>query len=557
MEAFAAGHAPGPADDAGDPPGPPTYGRHRTGPALAGVDDLAAAGDLRGAAARARELLATPELPAAWAARLRLSLSSVLSVTGRPAEAVEHADAVLAEPDLPDDLYVAADVHRLIGLVTTGDVPRARARADAILAGDAQAGGDADLAGALAVVALTAWMEGRAADTLGMLRVAIRRAEHGPPAVRRLNPRLGLAVLLASRGEFRAAETAIGQADDEIAASGDGFWAAGPAALGAWVHRAAGHLDEAVAAAQVALDISDERGSEFFRAAAGWVLGAVALDRGDLPEAARQVAAYQGSIRPFSGGLSQGGYIWLAGRLAEAQGRDEMAVDILRPVYDRMVDHRRLLVDEPAAAAWLVRAALAVGDRGRAESVAQAADQVAVASPGWPPLAAAAEHARGLVDRDPGVVAQAADRHRHPWARASAHEDAGVLLADAGERPAAAAHLDAALAAYGAAGALRDATRAAGRARGLDRAGDGRHGGRPVAGWASLTDAERRVATVVAVGRTNAQAAAELYLSRHTVDFHLRQIYRKLAIGSRVELARIVADRGIARPARPHRVLGA
>ena len=44
---------------------------------------------------------------------------------------------------------------------------------------------------------------------------------------------------------------------------------------------------------------------------------------------------------------------------------------------------------------------------------------------------------------------------------------------------------------------------------------------------------------LVALGLSNAQAASQLYLSRHTVDFHLRQIFRKLNIGSRVELARL------------------
>jgi DNA-binding CsgD family transcriptional regulator len=62
----------------------------------------------------------------------------------------------------------------------------------------------------------------------------------------------------------------------------------------------------------------------------------------------------------------------------------------------------------------------------------------------------------------------------------------------------------------------------------------------PPTGWASLTDAEHSVAAVVADGATNREAAARLYISRHTVDYHLRQIYRKLGITSRVELARLV-----------------
>jgi DNA-binding CsgD family transcriptional regulator len=48
-------------------------------------------------------------------------------------------------------------------------------------------------------------------------------------------------------------------------------------------------------------------------------------------------------------------------------------------------------------------------------------------------------------------------------------------------------------------------------------------------------------ATLVAEGLTNHQVADRMYVSAHTVAFHLKQVFRKLGIGSRVELARIVA----------------
>jgi DNA-binding CsgD family transcriptional regulator len=64
-----------------------------------------------------------------------------------------------------------------------------------------------------------------------------------------------------------------------------------------------------------------------------------------------------------------------------------------------------------------------------------------------------------------------------------------------------------------------------------------------VSGWASLTDTECAVAELVAEGLTNAQVADRLYLSRHTVDFNLRQIFRKLGITSRVALARLHFER--------------
>jgi predicted ATPase/DNA-binding CsgD family transcriptional regulator len=63
---------------------------------------------------------------------------------------------------------------------------------------------------------------------------------------------------------------------------------------------------------------------------------------------------------------------------------------------------------------------------------------------------------------------------------------------------------------------------------------------RPVRGWASLTDAELRVAYLVAGGATNRDAAEQLFLSPHTVSSHVRSAFAKLGINSRIELARIV-----------------
>jgi DNA-binding CsgD family transcriptional regulator len=66
---------------------------------------------------------------------------------------------------------------------------------------------------------------------------------------------------------------------------------------------------------------------------------------------------------------------------------------------------------------------------------------------------------------------------------------------------------------------------------------------RPEVGWESLTETEQTVAELVAQGLSNRDAAARMYVSVHTVAFYLRQIFRKLEIGSRVDLARIVVER--------------
>jgi DNA-binding CsgD family transcriptional regulator len=57
-----------------------------------------------------------------------------------------------------------------------------------------------------------------------------------------------------------------------------------------------------------------------------------------------------------------------------------------------------------------------------------------------------------------------------------------------------------------------------------------------------LTAAERRVAELVAAGRTNREVAAELFTTVSTVEAHLTRIFRKLDVRSRTELARRAAD---------------
>jgi DNA-binding CsgD family transcriptional regulator len=66
--------------------------------------------------------------------------------------------------------------------------------------------------------------------------------------------------------------------------------------------------------------------------------------------------------------------------------------------------------------------------------------------------------------------------------------------------------------------------------------------GRRKVGWESLRSSELGIAELVAEGLTNRQIAARIFVSPHTVDFHLRQIFRKLSITSRIELTRQVVE---------------
>ncbi|WP_131743081.1 helix-turn-helix transcriptional regulator, partial [Actinomadura roseirufa] len=55
-------------------------------------------------------------------------------------------------------------------------------------------------------------------------------------------------------------------------------------------------------------------------------------------------------------------------------------------------------------------------------------------------------------------------------------------------------------------------------------------------GIASLTDSERRVASLAVLGHTNREIAAKLYITPSTVEQHLTRIYRKLGIRRRKDL---------------------
>ena len=59
-----------------------------------------------------------------------------------------------------------------------------------------------------------------------------------------------------------------------------------------------------------------------------------------------------------------------------------------------------------------------------------------------------------------------------------------------------------------------------------------------------LTARQLSVAQAAAVGKTNRQIAAELYISVKTVEFHLAQILARLDVDSRTEIARALAAPG-------------
>jgi DNA-binding CsgD family transcriptional regulator/tetratricopeptide (TPR) repeat protein len=201
-----------------------------------------------------------------------------------------------------------------------------------------------------------------------------------------------------------------------------------------------------------------------------------------------------------------------------------------------------------------VRIAAAVGDEELAKHGIAVAERRASLNPGVPSCAAAAAHARGIWSDSAEHLEHAVSLYRggpRPLAHASALEDLGRVLAQHGDNASAIAALDKALTIATRVGASWGAARVRGRLRRLGVRRRPVKIDRPETGWEALTEAESVVANLAAHGCTNREIADKLFISPHTVHTHLRHVFEKLGVSSRVHLTRLVAGRSLQSPGDP------
>jgi DNA-binding CsgD family transcriptional regulator len=170
------------------------------------------------------------------------------------------------------------------------------------------------------------------------------------------------------------------------------------------------------------------------------------------------------------------------------------------------------------------------------------AEVAATRNPGVASFAGVAYNLRGRSCADLDMIAHSADvlaQSPRPILKAGGAESYGRALLAAGHQSAGLAQLDRAWDEYHRMGAtaIRAQVQRTMRGAGARRAKWATVSSAPETGWPSLTQAEQRVAALIAAGQTNKATASELGVSINTVGTHLRAVFAKLNIQSRVQLA--------------------
>ncbi|MDP1850134.1 MAG: AAA family ATPase [Solirubrobacteraceae bacterium] len=520
---------------------------------LATLERYAACAELSGQLAEAtrawRELALVLDGPAQ--AQVQRRLAAVLELRGDRDAA--FAARGLAAPTLADHGAMAEAAVEHLAMANQRRIAAQHAEAIELAV---QSRHEADRAGRLDLRLRALGLEGMArakcgeyeaglATVHGALALAV---EHDLTAVAAdLYQRLSVA--LYDSGDFPRAEQALDTALDLCQAAGDSGVEVACVTCLAYVLRERGEWQRA---AQMSRELIAGN-------TAAWVaeglLGAIHCWEGRMGSARRLLTASLAvAARVAHYNMAVDSTASLA-RVAAAEGAHDEAAEHCRTILERWAgsdDHHYAVAPLRWAATYLAGR----GDVSGAHACAQALSAIASQTGHADALAAlgCAIGETALLEGDTQTAAEQTARavqlHRGldmPFERAQIELRAGVALAAAGEREAALERLSSAYRSARKLGARPLATDAAREVAALGESIARRLGTRAAADadGAGLSRRELEVMRLVAVGRTNGEIAQELFLSRRTVDMHVRNILRKLGCRSRVEATHRAGELGL------------
>lgn len=370
-------------------------------------------------------------------------------------------------------------------------------------------------------------------------RAAVEIADREVACSRLRYPRLWLARVLATANYFGEANAIYDSEHAQSTLPGTAWSDSLRHYYRAEMHLAQGLLGEASDWAEQGLRSAEQLDALQLSLPSLALLLQIAVHR-DEPDSARRHALKFELVTAVAGSTCPLELLWPVALHQDAMGEPGLALKTVTPLIEAL-PKRPILAEAPMVGPTLVKIAQRAGSVASAEAVVSSLLRLSDLNPGIPSIAGGAQHAAGLHTGDLEAF-RAALRHLasspRPLVLAGALEDTALAEHHAGIGQSAVAHLQEAIALYAKADARHHLARAQQSLRGIDL----RHAtGVSPAGAAcypELTHSELPVARLVTEGLTNREVASRLYLSRHTVDSHLRHIFAKFGVNNRVELTR-------------------
>jgi DNA-binding NarL/FixJ family response regulator len=444
---------------------------------------------------------------------LRCLAVEFLFVSGRTRDSIEMAGPLRHCP-----IGTVAGTATLTELIATFRLDRATAVATARrLLKDPSDG--IEVIAASAVIAEAAWEDGRLEEGVRFARLAADRAAQVPSPFWRSYLKLQLAAKLVDIGQ----PTEAGVIADEVATSGDRDGHPGnEAAFDLISAKTLIQLGNPWAVQDVAygqtLRSARRMGERLFTPVLLAHLGIASAYAEDFDSAREYLTECTALQQRCDAAAQQVPISWLRLLITAAESGPGAAVATVRELESA----NRLLpmfAQLPGSAAWCARQARLTGATELLDQVISACAEVQQVNPGLPQLQLAEQHASSLRSDDVAGLAAAATGQEHGWAKACAAADLAAIVQHAGPP-------------------LRTDTEGAlpvnepGHPGASDRLGQ------------QLSAREQQVAQLVVQGLTNRQIASRTQCSPHTVNFHIRNIFRKLGIHSRIEIAHYFTQQG-------------
>jgi DNA-binding CsgD family transcriptional regulator len=453
-------------------------------------------------------------------------------------------ERLLNDPRLPAPLRIRLLSYRELSLMVD-DLSGSASRIAALRAEAEATGADLPIWDTWQAQLFADIFQGRLVEALESARAAVAwSTERGEP-IRQQQAALhfSIARVLLALDRLDEAMEAFQKADRAANASGSTMLVTQNEAVRGAALLAAGRLDDATAAAESARQLAEDFSLARLVASSNVVLGEVAFARGDMASASVHAERIQTLVQDR---CVTPDMAWIPAVLTDADGDPHGALIMLERAIEILLQgDYRLVSLEPERFPRLVSICQRGGRDDLATAVSNQAATLAALNPTTPLFSGVATHSMGLVQHDRELLTEAVRLLRacsRPLALAASLEDSGNAKAAAGETRQAAAELSEAYDLSVSCGAQRAAARIR---RGLRAVGVVKRAAavaRPAVGWESLTEAEIAVVMLVAQGDSSREVAERLFLSTNTVNTHLRHVFGKLGIRSRVELARVVFE---------------